>query len=60
MDNVIAIDVQQRNDGARCKALTASLADACFEAIGERGEGEELILLKEMIGWSTAKKILGL
>ena len=36
VDDAISIEVQWRDDGARRKALTASLADAHFQVMGER------------------------
>ena len=61
VDDAISVDVQWRDDGSRCKALTASLADAHFQAMGERAEGEEPLLpRKKMTGWATAQEILGL
>lgn len=41
MDNTISVEVKWKEDGARFKALTASLAQAHFSAMGERGEGEK-------------------
>ena len=35
VDGAIPVEVQWRDDGARCKALTASLVDAHFQAMGE-------------------------
>ena len=40
-------EIQWRDDGARCKVLTASLVDAHFQALGERAEGEEPLLPRE-------------
>ena len=37
VDDAISVEVQWRKDGARCKVLMASLADAQFQAMGERG-----------------------
>ena len=34
VDDAISVEVQWREDGARCKALTVSLADAHFKAMG--------------------------
>ena len=60
MNDAISVEVQWNDDGARRKALTASLADAHFKAMGERGQGEEPLLPRKMTGWSTAQEILGL
>ena len=60
LDDAISVEVQWKKDGTRCKALTASLADAHFKAMGERGQGEDSLLPRKMTGWSTAQEILGL
>ena len=55
MDDAISVEAQWREDGARYKALTASLANAYFQAMGERGGKEESLLPREkMTRWSTA------
>ena len=55
MDDAISVEIQWRGDGARYKALMASLADAHFQAMGERAEGEEPLLPREtMTEWATA------
>ena len=43
----ISVDVQWKEDGSRCKGLTAFLADAHFQAMGEKGEREEPLELRE-------------
>ena len=61
VDDAISVDVQWKEDGARCKALTVSLADAHNQAMWERRGGEEpLVPRKKMTGWSTAQEILGM
>ena len=61
VDDAISVEVQWRDDGARCKVLTASLVDAHFQAMGERTGGEEPLLpRKKMTGWATAQEVLGL
>lgn len=46
---------------ARFKALTASLVDAHFQAMGERGADKEpLVSIKTVAGYSVVQKILGL
>ena len=61
VDDAISVEVQWRDDGARCKALTVSLADAHFQAMGERAEGEEPLLPRgKMTEWATAQEVLGL
>ena len=60
VDDAISVEVQWTEEGTRCKALTASLADAHFQAMGERGAEEEpLVPRKKMTGWVTAQEILG-
>ena len=55
VDDAISVEVQWKEDGARCKALTASLADAYFQAMWERAEEEEPLLpRKKMTVWATA------
>ena len=39
VDDAISVEIQWREDGARCKALTASLADAHFQAMGRELKG---------------------
>ena len=39
VDDAVSVEIPWRDDGARCKALTASLVDAHFQAMGERAEG---------------------
>ena len=45
MNDAISVEIQWRDDGARCKALMASLVGAHFQAMRERVEGEEPLLL---------------
>lgn len=41
--NAISVEIQWRGDRARCKALTALLSGARFQAMGERGWKEDLL-----------------
>lgn len=54
VDDAISVDFRSREDGARCKALTASLTDVHFQAIGERRADDEPLMPRKMTGWSTS------
>ena len=61
VDDAISVEVQWRGDSARCKALTASLSDMYFQAMGERAKGgNPLLPWKKMTGWATVQEVLSL
>ena len=47
-DPAISVEVQWRKDGARCKALTVSLADAHFQAMGREVKGRNHVGTKSV------------
>lgn len=53
MDDAISMEFQWRKNGERCRALTASLADANLQAMGERREGGGSLLPRKKILWAA-------
>ena len=49
MDDAVSVEVQWESDGGRCLALAQSLASIHFQAMGERAEGEEPLLLHKKV-----------
>ena len=49
MDDGDSLEAQWDPDGGRCSALVQSLASIHFQAMGERAEGEEPLLLHKKV-----------
>ena len=60
MGDAISIEVQWDKEGGRCLDLSRSLASIHFQAMGERCEGEELLLSHlKVTGRATQQEVLG-
>lgn len=49
VDDVISVEIQWKEGGARCKALTAFFKDTNCQSVGEKTEGDDTLVPKENI-----------
>ena len=60
MDDAVSVEVRWKPDGGKCTVLAQCLASIHFQAMGERGEGEEpLLSLKTVTDWAPQQEVLG-